>query len=178
MARGTGSQLVPSPSRKTGCSGSSFSSPSLAHFPSHRCRPPCPGIRARRRVPIVLRYIPLGTRSQIPVGPRSAKSAQRDGKLQQYWPLGPPPEPSRNSRPWTLAPQLIHSWGAGPPPYAGTDVRARTPVRPRTGQAPEQVARRVSTDPCVRAARALPPSLPRPASPKLWCPAASALSCC
>lgn len=81
------------------------------------------------------------------MGPRSAKSAQRDGKLQQYWPLGPPPEPSRNSRPWTLAPQLIHSWGAGPPPYAGTDVRARTPVRPRTGQAPEQVARRVSMGP-------------------------------
>lgn len=135
MARGTGSQLVPSPSRKTGCSGSSFSSPSLAHFPSHRCRPPCPGIRARRRVPIFPRYIPLGTRRQIPVGPRSAKSAQRDGKLQQYWPLGPPPEPSRNSRPWTLAPQLIHSWGAGPPPYAGTDVRAPYPceAEDRTG---------------------------------------------
>lgn len=105
---------------------------------------------------------PPGTRRQIPVGPRSAKSAQRDGKLQQYWPLGPPPAPSRNSRPWTLAPQLIHSRGAGPPPKAGTDVRVRTPVRPRTGQAPEQVARRVSTG---TRAPALPVRLLHPISP-------------
>lgn len=33
---------------------------------------------------------PPGTRRQIPVGPRSAKSALRDGKLQQCGPLGPP----------------------------------------------------------------------------------------
>lgn len=80
------------------------------------------------------------------MGPRSAKSAQRDGKLQQYWPLGPPPAPSRNSRPWTLAPQLIHSRGAGPPPHARTDVRTRAPeAEDRTGS--EQVARSVSIEP-------------------------------
>lgn len=133
--RALGRSSSPLPPGTTGCSGSSFSFPGLSHFPSHRSRPPRPGNCARRRVPFVPPYVPPGTRRQIPVGPRSAKSAQRDGKLQQYWPLGPPPAPSRNSRPWTLAPQLIHSWGAGPPPHARTEVRAGTLVRPRTSRA-------------------------------------------
>lgn len=129
------------------CSGSSFSFPGLSHFPSHPV-PPAPSWEPRpSQGPDRSPLNAPGTRRQIPLGPRSAKSAQRDGKLQQYWPLGPPPALSRNSRPWTLAPQLIHSWGAGPPPHAWTDVRSSPLVRPRTGQAPKQVARRVSTGP-------------------------------
>ncbi|KAH0520575.1 Oncostatin-M-specific receptor subunit beta [Microtus ochrogaster] len=37
---------------------------------------------------------------------------------------------------------LIHSRGAGPPPHAGTDVRTRAPARPKSGRAPEPLARR------------------------------------
>lgn len=176
-----GPSSTPLPPGTAGCSGCSFSFPGRSHFPSHRSGParPVPSREPRpSQGPDRSPLYPLGTRRQIPVGPRSAKSAHRDGKLQQYWPLGPPPAPSRNSRPWTLAPQLIHSRGAGPPPHAGTDVRTRAPVRPRTGRAPEQVARLVSmglTRPALTVR--LLHRLPRRASPELWCPAASALPC-
>lgn len=169
-----GPNWSPIPPGTTGCSGCSFSFPGRSHFPSHRSGPPGPGNRVGRRVPIVPHYIPFGTRRQIPVGPRSAKSAQRDGKLQQYWPLGPPPAPSRNSRPWTLAPQLIHSRGAGPPPHARTDVRTRAPeAEDRTGsgagrQAGEYGTYAPSADhPLPQTGRALSFGVPQP----LLCPA-------
>lgn len=178
LARGTGPQLDPSASRNNGMLRVQLFLPRPLPLPFSPVRPapsrePRPS-QGPDRPPLY----PLGTRMQIPVGPRSAKSARRDGKLQQYWPLGPPPALSRNSRPWTLAPQLIHSRGAGPPPHAGTDVRTRAPVRPRTGRAPEQVARLVSMGPMRPAltVRLLRP-LPRRVSPELWCPAASALPC-
>lgn len=113
---------------------------------------------------------PLGTRRQIPVGPRSAKSAQRDGKLQQYWPLSPPPALSRNSRPWTLAPQLIHSRGAGPPPHAGTDVRTRAPeAEDRTGSGAGRQAGEYGTH-APSADRAPPPSASLTGEPRALVP--------
>lgn len=43
--------------------------------------------------------LPRDHRRRIPAGPRGAKSAPQDGKLQKSWALGPPPRLSRNSRP-------------------------------------------------------------------------------
>lgn len=154
LAPGTGSLFLLCPSRTAACSGRSFScQASPTSLPTGPTRP-VPGTAPAAGSGLFPLDIP-GTRTQIPMGPRSAKSAQRDGKLQQRWPLGPPLAPSRNSRPWTFAPQLIHSRGSEPPPHAGTDVLTRGPARPKTGRAPEQVARRVSTGP----ARALPERL-------------------
>lgn len=166
LARGTGSHLFfPSPSSNNGMLREQLFLPRPLPLPFTPV-PPAPSRElCPSQGPNHSPLRPSGTRRQIPVGPRSAKSARRDGKLQQYWPLGPPPAPSRNSRPWTLAPQLIHSRGAGPPPHAGADVLACTPVRPRTGRAPDQVTWRVSRGPV----RLLHPR-PRRASPELWCP--------
>jgi hypothetical protein len=94
-------------------------------FPPLPARPPDPGLRG------------LGDqRRRIPVGPRSAKSAEQDGKLQKSSPLCPPPPLSRNSRPSALTPQLIHSRGAGLPGHVRTRGRTAPPAPPlprRTG---------------------------------------------
>lgn len=121
--------------------GFHFSFPGLSHFLSPRS--PRPGARTSAGS----RPLPPGTqRRRIPVGPRSAKSAQRDGKLQKSSPLCPPPRLSRNSRPWARAPQLIHCPGAGPALHVHT--RARPRLAPR-----RQPSRRLSP-----AHGALPPA--------------------
>lgn len=91
------------------------------------------------------------------MGPRSAKSAQQDGKLQKSSALCPPPRFSRNSRPSALAPQLIHSPGAGPPLHVHTGVRTRGPAPPRTRPGPR-------SPPPVRGEYPGRPLSPRPAA--------------
>lgn len=91
------------------------------------------------------------------MGPRSAKSAQQDGKLQKSSALCPPPRFSRNSRPSALAPQLIHSPGAGPSLHVHTGVRTRGPAPPRTRPGPR-------SPPPVRGEYPGRPLSPRPAA--------------
>ncbi|MEJ1275750.1 hypothetical protein NN561_006648 [Cricetulus griseus] len=74
-------------------------------------------------------------------------------------PQPPSSSPSRNSRPWTLAPQLIHSPGAGPPPQAGTDIRTRAPARPKSGWSSRQAGEYRPRAPSPPVRRLLP--LPR-----------------
>ena len=111
--------------------GFHFSFPGLAHFLSHRSPPGRRGPGSHTSAgshPLS----PRGTqRKRIPVGPRSAKSAQRDGKLQKSSALCPPPRLSRNSRPWARAPQLIHRPGAGSALHVRT--RALPGLAPRFG---------------------------------------------
>lgn len=98
------------------------------------------------------------------MGPRSAKSAQQDGKLQKSSALCPPPRFSRNSRPSALAPQLIHSPARGRP---CTSIPASAPAAPRRpGPGPALGALRpcgVST-PAARSLRAPRQPSPRPDS--------------
>lgn len=90
------------------------------------------------------------------MGPRSAKSAQQDGKLQKSSALCPPPRFSRNSRPSALAPQLIHSLGAGPPLHVHTGVRTRGPAPPRTRPAEPSARPRGVSTPAAHPARSPP----------------------
>lgn len=123
-----------------GVFGLPFSFSSLSHFPFPPVpsRPPSPGPggRASRRVPSAS---PRTKRRRIPAGPRSAKSEAQDGKLQKSSPLCPPPRLSRNSRPSALAPQLIHSPGAGvsqhvrPASTPSSALAPPSPLRTRPG---------------------------------------------
>lgn len=155
----------PRPGARPAVFGFHFSFPGLAHFLSHRSPPGRrgPGSRTSARSHPLS---PRGTqRKRIPVGPRSAKSAQRDGKLQKSSALCPPPRLSRNSRPWARAPQLIHRPGAGPALHVRT--RARPGLAPRLGspaaddsaRLAEPSARGVSTRPRAPLASARAASL-------------------
>ncbi|KAJ8787521.1 hypothetical protein J1605_023006 [Eschrichtius robustus] len=147
-----------------------LSSLGLSHFLSPR--PPRPGARTSAGS----RPLPPGTqRRRIPVGPRSAKSAQRDGKLQKSSALCPPPRLSRNSRPWARAPQLIHSPGAGPALHVHTRARPRlAPGRqPRRRLSPARGAFRPRGEyppdrPSRSPPRAPPPSVALPTDGPGW----------
>lgn len=125
------------PPKVAGCSGRSFSFPGLSHFPSYRSRPPRPGNSALCRVPVVPPTSPWDQEADSCGSQECQKCSARREIATVRAPRPSPRSPSRNSLPWTLAPQLIHSRGAGPPSHAGTDVRTRAPARPKIGRAPE-----------------------------------------
>lgn len=125
-------------------------------FLSHRPRPPPARVRGPH-----LRGVPCASpgtkRRRIPVGPRGAKSARQDGKLQKSPARGPPPRLSRNSRPSVRTPQLIHSRERGRLLAGGsTDVRARHCAAEAPALLAGRSARGVSESP-----RPAPPCAPR-----------------
>lgn len=141
-------------------------------FLAHRPHPPPARVRGPH-----LRGVPCASpgtkRRRIPVGPRGAKSARQDGKLQKSPARGPPPRLSRNSRPSVRTPQLIHSRERGRLLAGGsTDVRARHCAAEAPALLAGRSARGVSesprpASPAPRAASAppalaAPPLFPRP----------------